>query len=265
MSCDRSGQRPSNEGGRAQHDPPKRQIGKVAIPKAPLMELSSMPLPVTVLLYCAGFVPSVGGFCPGGQMARWLCLALFDRFRTRSRRTFRPTSPTNPGAAPTASATRSVWMPDPMTEQLYRKSRGGKGAGRFRRWLWCGAGGALLLACLALPSLGRSQGGKRPAHPFAQLQWGFIGPIGNRASAIVGDPGNPAVVCIGAASGGIWKTSDGGSGADLGPAAGDLGVNQHYQHGLARSSAALKPLVETGTPAFSRLLKAHGLTMQIEP
>jgi photosystem II stability/assembly factor-like uncharacterized protein len=102
-------------------------------------------------------------------------------------------------------------MPDPMTEQLYRKSRGGKGAGRFRRWLWRGAGGALLLlVCLALASRARSQGQKRPSDPFAQLHWRFIGPVGNRASAIVGEPGNPAVVYVGAASGGIWKTSDGG-------------------------------------------------------
>ncbi|MGB6482530.1 MAG: hypothetical protein WBE86_03480 [Candidatus Acidiferrales bacterium] len=47
-------------------------------------------------------------------------------------------------------------------------------------------------------------------NPFAQLQYRFVGPIGNRADAIVGEPGNPNVVYIGAAAGGIFKTSDGG-------------------------------------------------------
>ncbi len=38
----------------------------------------------------------------------------------------------------------------------------------------------------------------------------FIGPEGNRAIAIIGEPGNPMVNYIGAASGGLWKTEDGG-------------------------------------------------------
>ena len=38
----------------------------------------------------------------------------------------------------------------------------------------------------------------------------FIGPEGNRAIAIIGEPGNPMVNYIGAASGGLWKTTDGG-------------------------------------------------------
>ncbi len=43
---------------------------------------------------------------------------------------------------------------------------------------------------------------------FSQLNFRFIGPDGNRAIAVVGDPGNPNVSYIGAASGGIWKTED---------------------------------------------------------
>ena len=39
----------------------------------------------------------------------------------------------------------------------------------------------------------------------------FIGPDGNRAIAIAGIPGNPLVTYIGAASGGLWKTEDGGT------------------------------------------------------
>ena len=38
----------------------------------------------------------------------------------------------------------------------------------------------------------------------------FIGPDGNRAIAVVGEPGNPLVIYVGAASGGLWKTEDGG-------------------------------------------------------
>jgi photosystem II stability/assembly factor-like uncharacterized protein len=46
---------------------------------------------------------------------------------------------------------------------------------------------------------------------LSHLRYRFIGPIGNRTSAIVGEPGNPPVVYVGAASGGIWKTEDGGT------------------------------------------------------
>ena len=45
---------------------------------------------------------------------------------------------------------------------------------------------------------------------WAHLRFRFVGPEGNRASAITGEPGNPMVVYVGAASGGIWKTEDGG-------------------------------------------------------
>jgi photosystem II stability/assembly factor-like uncharacterized protein len=45
---------------------------------------------------------------------------------------------------------------------------------------------------------------------YAQLRYRFIGPEGNRASAVVGEPGNSMVAYVGAASGGVWKTSDGG-------------------------------------------------------
>ncbi|MCX6550304.1 MAG: sialidase [Acidobacteria bacterium] len=45
---------------------------------------------------------------------------------------------------------------------------------------------------------------------YSQLPWRFIGPEGNRVSAVVGIPGDPRVYYAGAASGGIFKTSDGG-------------------------------------------------------
>ena len=45
---------------------------------------------------------------------------------------------------------------------------------------------------------------------LSELSYRYIGPDGNRTIAIAGEPGNNAVVYIGAASGGIWKTTDGG-------------------------------------------------------
>jgi photosystem II stability/assembly factor-like uncharacterized protein len=43
---------------------------------------------------------------------------------------------------------------------------------------------------------------------FSALRFRFIGPHGNRAIAVAGEPGNPQVSYIGAASGGLWKTED---------------------------------------------------------
>lgn len=45
---------------------------------------------------------------------------------------------------------------------------------------------------------------------FKDLNFRFIGPEGNRAIAIAGVPGDPMINYIGAASGGLWKTTDGG-------------------------------------------------------
>jgi photosystem II stability/assembly factor-like uncharacterized protein len=45
---------------------------------------------------------------------------------------------------------------------------------------------------------------------LSQLHFRFLGPNGNRDIAVVGEPGNPLVAYFGAASGGIWKTEDGG-------------------------------------------------------
>ena len=44
----------------------------------------------------------------------------------------------------------------------------------------------------------------------SQLRYRYIGPVGNRVSAVVGIPGDANVYYAGAASGGIWKTVDGG-------------------------------------------------------
>ena len=46
---------------------------------------------------------------------------------------------------------------------------------------------------------------------YKNLKYRYIGPVGNRATAVTGIPGNPWVYYVGAASGGIFKTTDGGT------------------------------------------------------
>lgn len=57
----------------------------------------------------------------------------------------------------------------------------------------------------------------RPADPdqldpraMSAMRYRYIGPVGNRVSAVAGIPGDPNTYYAGAASGGIWKTIDGG-------------------------------------------------------
>jgi photosystem II stability/assembly factor-like uncharacterized protein len=64
--------------------------------------------------------------------------------------------------------------------------------------------------CTALGFRVDAQEARAATDPFNQLKFRFIGPPGNRLDAIVGVPGNPYVYYGGAASGGIFKTSDGG-------------------------------------------------------
>src|SRR5256884_4554088 len=42
------------------------------------------------------------------------------------------------------------------------------------------------------------------------MRWRYIGPVGNRTTSVVGVPGQPYVYYAGSASGGIFKTTDGG-------------------------------------------------------
>jgi len=55
-----------------------------------------------------------------------------------------------------------------------------------------------------------ASGEEKPADPYAGLAYRFIGPPGNRVSAVVGVPGDPNTYYAGAASGGVWKSTDGG-------------------------------------------------------
>jgi photosystem II stability/assembly factor-like uncharacterized protein len=43
------------------------------------------------------------------------------------------------------------------------------------------------------------------------LSYRYIGPVGNRVPAVVGEPGDPDIYYAGSASGGIFKTTDGGA------------------------------------------------------
>jgi photosystem II stability/assembly factor-like uncharacterized protein len=44
----------------------------------------------------------------------------------------------------------------------------------------------------------------------SQLRYRYVGPVGNRVSSVAGVPGDPNTYYAGAASGGIWKSSDAG-------------------------------------------------------
>jgi photosystem II stability/assembly factor-like uncharacterized protein len=49
-----------------------------------------------------------------------------------------------------------------------------------------------------------------PTGFFENSDFRYVGPVGNRVSAVVGEPGNPNVYYFGAASGGVFKSEDGG-------------------------------------------------------
>ena len=53
-------------------------------------------------------------------------------------------------------------------------------------------------------------GEEKPKDPYAELKYRFLGPPGNRVSAVTGVPGDPLTCYAGAASGGVWKSTDGG-------------------------------------------------------
>ncbi len=70
---------------------------------------------------------------------------------------------------------------------------------------------ALVTLLVAALAGALAQGQPQRVDPFAQLHWRHIGPEGNRVSAVTSVPGDPLVYYAGAASGGIFKTTDGGS------------------------------------------------------
>lgn len=69
---------------------------------------------------------------------------------------------------------------------------------------------ALLLALAAPLPLGGAPSPAPAEEKFAALRWRHIGPVGNRVSAVHGVPGDPNTYYFGAASGGVFRSRDGG-------------------------------------------------------
>ncbi len=68
-----------------------------------------------------------------------------------------------------------------------------------------------LFAITLLVTLATAASSVHKKDELKALRFRFVGPeVGNRASAVAGVPGDPNVYYIGAASGGVWKSSDGG-------------------------------------------------------
>ncbi len=67
-----------------------------------------------------------------------------------------------------------------------------------------------LLSALATPASAQPTPPTIPSSAFSRLHWRTIGPEGNRFTSAAGIPGDPLTYYVGAASGGIWKTVDGG-------------------------------------------------------
>ncbi|MDX1629553.1 MAG: glycosyl hydrolase, partial [Fulvivirga sp.] len=65
------------------------------------------------------------------------------------------------------------------------------------------------IICL-LMTLGQAEAQNLSDNTLSQLKFRHIGPPGNRVTSVVGLPGNDMLFYVGAASGGIWKTEDGG-------------------------------------------------------
>src|SRR5205823_6613886 len=54
-------------------------------------------------------------------------------------------------------------------------------------------------------------GGSIAPDTYKQLKFRYVGPVGNRIIAVAGVPGSPYIYYAGAASGGIFKTTDNGA------------------------------------------------------
>ncbi|MDE2461611.1 MAG: hypothetical protein KGL98_10230, partial [Gammaproteobacteria bacterium] len=71
-----------------------------------------------------------------------------------------------------------------------------------------------LLMLAALPAYSQTGTNAKtvPADPFHNLEFRNLGPAvaGGRVTSVVGIPGNPRIYYVGAAGGGVWKTTDGG-------------------------------------------------------
>jgi photosystem II stability/assembly factor-like uncharacterized protein len=73
-------------------------------------------------------------------------------------------------------------------------------------------GAILLLLALAGPGLSPARADAEPESPFDHLAWRNVGPVNmsGRVADVEGVPGDPRIVWVGSASGGVWKSTDGG-------------------------------------------------------
>ena len=68
----------------------------------------------------------------------------------------------------------------------------------------------LAIALISVPAIAQRRGGGGAAAPEG-LTFRFMGPaVGNRISAAAGIPGDPTTYYVGAASGGVWKSTNSG-------------------------------------------------------
>ncbi len=68
----------------------------------------------------------------------------------------------------------------------------------------------LLTICFVIYPLFSLQAQESNRDILGSLRYRYIGPVGNRLTSVVGIAGQPNIYYAGAASGGIWKTTDGG-------------------------------------------------------
>src|ERR1051326_3971492 len=69
---------------------------------------------------------------------------------------------------------------------------------------------ALFVICLSSGAIPHTTAQESTRDIMGSLRWRYIGPTGNRVTTVAGIPGEPNIYYVGAASGGIWKTIDGG-------------------------------------------------------
>src|SRR5215510_12129077 len=68
----------------------------------------------------------------------------------------------------------------------------------------------IVIVCLGVGGTELTSGQQIDHKILSSLRYRYIGPVGNRVSAIAGVSGQPNIYYAGAASGGIFKTTDGG-------------------------------------------------------
>ena len=86
-----------------------------------------------------------------------------------------------------------------------------------------------------------------PTSAFASMKYRHIGPLGNRITSVVGVPGDRFTYYAGAASGGVWKTEDGG--VNWRPVFDDQPVHAVGEVEVAPSDPATRPSPSGGCTA----------------